>query len=210
MKKITAIILAVLMIAGLAACGSSDGGNSQGGGQGGKTPSWTVSIGYEDGETQLSCERLPESVDELKEGIDLSDRYQTAYGTILAFCVYENDPDLGLAMLDWLNGPEDVSAYDISFIKDQFSQYPYVARSYFTDTTPDNDYETETYEASFFENDYSFTGSDTFTLWTRSSGADSERSIGLKLKASEDSWYANNWYGILAGIRPPASEDKWN
>lgn len=204
MKRILAVSIVLLLTVSLAACGGTGEEKT------GQEKAWTVSVTREDERTVLSCDRLPENASELESGLDLSDYYQTAYGTVIAFCVYENDPELGLEMLELMNGPDDVSAYDKAFIKDQFSQYPYVAGSYFTDTSPENDYVTETYEAVFFENMYSFPSDDSCTLWTFSSGADSERSVSFRLKPSEGKWYVSNWYGLLAGIRPPASEDKWN
>ena len=43
----------------------------------------------------------------------------------------------------------------------------------------------------------------------KSGGADSERTITVRLKPSTGCWYLNN-EELLADIRIPAKEDEWN
>ena len=157
--------------------------------------------------------KLPKSVAELKALpiYDLKDPFCTAALTVIAFTAYESDPEACYEMLDVLNGPTEWSPYDKSFCKNQFSQYPYVARSYFAGATVANGYKpTAPYTITVSDNPNSRIGGDnSITLYIKSAGADSPRAVGFRLKPSNGEWFVTTYKGILSGIRLPAADDPW-
>ena len=160
--------------------------------------------------TTLTFSRMLNSVADLKE-IDLKDEYQSASALIFTLAAFEKDENAGKAMFEYINGPEDMSGFDVSFIKNQLSQYPYVMRSYFNGTSPENNYEVSNVIITFKENQYSRTEENYVQLLAHSSGADSDRMFKLRKKPSTGEWFvfSDTYRALLAGIRIPKSVDKW-
>ena len=155
---------------------------------------------------------IPKSAAELKalSIFNLKDPFCTAALTVIAFAAYESDPDACYEMLDVLNGPTDWSAYDKSFCKNQFAQYPYVARSYFAGATVANGYKpTVPYTVTVTDNPNSRSADDFITLYIRSAGADNPRAVSFRKKPSTGEWFVTGYNGLLAGIRKPAADDPW-
>lgn len=157
----------------------------------------------------VSFNVLPTDVKQLQDSLDLTDEYQVAATLITVLAHYEINPEQALLMLDYIDGPNEIGNVDKSQMKEQFAQYPYVARSYFENTSVDNNYTCDSYTVRVFENPYSRTEDGYVTLRVKSSGADIDRGIGLKQKKSTGEWFADNYLGILAGIRVPAEADPW-
>ncbi len=133
----------------------------------------------------------------------------TAALAILAYSVYPSNKELSLQMLDFLRGPRPLSGMDKQFIRDRFMDKDYVPRSYFAGATPDNEYTpNKPYSLTFFENNYSRTEEGFVKLLVNSGGADSPRSLKMRL-AKDGKWYLWDDAGILSGIRVPASADPW-
>ncbi|MCQ2555361.1 MAG: hypothetical protein MJ171_06885 [Clostridia bacterium] len=154
---------------------------------------------------------IPEKADDLME-FDFTDEYQAAAAVMMALAVFEENPDLSIALLDTVMGPESPSKFDEDFLKNQFAQYPYVIRSYFDGATVDNDYTVSgDYVLRITENIYSRQENGYVKLWFKSSGADSERSFTLRQKESTKEWFlfSDTYKGMTAGIRLPKSLDKW-
>lgn len=155
---------------------------------------------------------IPKSAAELKalSIFNLKDPFCTAALTVIAFAAYESDPAACYEMLDVLNGPTEWSAYDKSFCKNQFSQYPYVARSYFAGATVANNYKpTVPYTVTVTDNPNSRSADDFITLYIRSAGADNPRAVSFRKKPSTGEWFVTGYNGLLAGIRKPAADDPW-
>lgn len=134
--------------------------------------------------------------------------FATAALTVLAFCFYPENKDLSLKMLDFLRGPRPLSVMDKQFIADRFRDKDYVPRSYFEGTTPNNNYlPSEPYCITVSENPYSYQNEGYATLYVTSGGADSPRSVQLRL-AKDGKWYLWEQY-LLADIRKPESENPW-
>ena len=134
--------------------------------------------------------------------------FATAALTILAFCFYPENKDLSLQMLDFLRGPRPLSVMDKQFIADRFRDKDYVPRSYFEGATPNNNYlPSEPYSVTVSENPYSYQNEGYATLYVTSGGADSPRSVQLRL-AKDGKWYLWEQY-LLADIRKPESENPW-
>ena len=159
---------------------------------------------------EVVFDRLPETLEEFKAmpQAALSTPFQTAAMTVLAFCFYPQNPQLSLDMVNYLRGPRPLSGYDQSFIKDRFRDSDYVPRSYFEGATPQNDYlPQEPYRVRVSENPYSYQNQGYATLYIRSGGADSPRSVQLRL-AKDGKWYLWEQF-ILVGIRQPESQNPW-
>ncbi|MBO5936335.1 MAG: hypothetical protein J6Q79_01825, partial [Clostridia bacterium] len=134
--------------------------------------------------------------------------FSTAALTVLAFCFYPENKDLSLQMLDFLRGPRPLSVMDKQFIADRFRDKDYVPRSYFEGATPQNNYlPSEPYSIVVSENPYSYQNEGYATLYLTSGGADSPRSVQLRL-AKDGKWYLWEQY-LLADIRKPESENPW-
>lgn len=134
--------------------------------------------------------------------------FATAALTVLAFCFYPENKDLSLQMLDFLRGPRPLSVMDKQFIADRFRDKDYVPRSYFEGATPNNNYlPSEPYCITVSENPYSYQNEGYTTLYVTSGGADSPRSVQLRL-AKDGKWYLWEQY-LLADIRKPESENPW-
>ena len=159
---------------------------------------------------EIVFDRLPETLEEFKAmpQAALSTPFQAAAMTVLAFCFYPQNPQLSLDMVNYLRGPRPLSGYEQSFIKDRFRDSDYVPRSYFEGATPQNDYlPQEPYRVRVSENPYSYQNQGYATLYIRSGGADSPRSVQLRL-AKDGKWYLWEQF-ILVGIRQPESQNPW-
>lgn len=153
--------------------------------------------------------QLPKNLDELKAlpEADLSTPFKAAALSVLAFVRYTESTEDGLAMLDWLNGPKDLSGYDRQFLRDRLSGKEYVAFSYFEGTSPDNDYTpSQPYTIKVSDQVYSYQNEGYAKLFIKSSGADSARPIELRQKDSQ--WFL--WQEmLLSDIRKPKSKSDW-
>ena len=114
-------------------------------------------------------------------------------------------------MLEYINGPEDVSNFDMNFIDNQMKQYPYVMRSYFAGANSNNNYEVKEVSLTIKEDSNSRKQDGYVKLWLQSSGADSMRSLTLRKKASTGEWFlfSDTYKGLMAGIVAPVKDDKW-
>lgn len=139
---------------------------------------------------------------------ELSTPFDTAAMTVLAFCYYPQNRDLSLQMLDLLRGPRPLSGAEKSFIADRFRDKDYVPRSYFEGSVPANDYTpSEPYTITVSETPYSYQNEGYATLYIKSGGADSPRSVQMR-KAKDGKWYMWDQF-ILADIRQPESANPW-
>ena len=164
----------------------------------------------ENGKT-LVFSRMLTDVEDLKK-LDITDEYQSACAVVFTLARFEEDFSKGEEMLEYINGPEDVSKFDIDFIKNQIDQYPYVVRSYFNNTSLEDNYTIKEVSITVLENTYSRDEEGYVKLWLHSSGADSNRSVMLRQKESTKEWFlfSDTYKGLMAGIRIPAENDKWS
>lgn len=159
---------------------------------------------------KITFSSLPESYEAftaLPEA-KMDNPFSPAALTVLAFCFYPEHKDMSLKMLDFLRGPRPLSVMDKQFIADRFRDKDYVPRSYFEGATPNNNYlPSEPYSITVSENPYSYQNEGYATLYVTSGGADSPRSVQLRL-AKDGKWYLWEQY-LLADIRKPESENPW-
>ncbi|MBO4762562.1 MAG: hypothetical protein J5499_03980 [Lachnospiraceae bacterium] len=168
----------------------------------------------------LTFDKLPKTLDEMKalpgDVASLKDPYAVTALCVLAYEVYHTDPDASIEMIKFLRGPREFSAYDAQFTKDRFpkgsAQSEYLMRSYFEGATPDNNYTpAQPCTIKLYENPYS---RDQFAegylkVFLRSGGADTERYITLRTKASTGEWFVWNESGLLVGIKTAKADDPW-
>lgn len=163
----------------------------------------------------FTFDKLPMDLEELKAlpMADLKDAHGVAALTILALNAYKNNADEAIKMLQYLKGPQELSAYDKTFIRDRFSdKKEYFMHSYFEGATPQNGYTPSMpYTLKIYENPYSrdqFDGG-YLKVFVKSGGADSERPMTLRTKPSTGEWFIWENAGVLASIRTAACDDPW-
>lgn len=168
----------------------------------------TVDIGKQQETIQFTA--LPETLEGFRSlpQSSLASPFDTAALTVLALCFYPENKALSLQMLDFLRGPRPLSVMDKQFIADRFMDKDYVPRSYFTGAAPANNYlPSEPYTITVSANPYSYQEQGYANLYIRSGGADSPRSVKMRL-AKDGKWYLWEQF-LLAGIREPASAAPW-
>lgn len=154
---------------------------------------------------------LPTSVESLMAlpEASLDSPFKTAALTLAALMHFENNPDVCYAMLDALRGPDPMTPYAKSFIKDRLRGKMYVVKSFFEGATVENSYApAEPYTVTISENPYSYPEENWATLFVQSAGADSPRSMKFRRKPSTNQWFLND-IQCLSDIRIPAESDPW-
>ena len=156
-------------------------------------------------------ETIPENLEALmkEEGSDLKDPFCTAAFAVVALYAYVKNPEEGFKILDYLNGPNDVTVLNRQEWQMRLAVKDYLPRSYFKGATPENDYALiAPYTVHVEENPYSDQNPGYLTLYIDCGGADSPRSVTLRKKESTGQWFL--WQEFLTGdIRVPKSQDKW-
>lgn len=155
---------------------------------------------------------LPENAEQMKALPEaaLTTPFQTAALTVCALCAYAAAPEVGVEMLNFLKGPQPLSPYELSFLKERFAANPaYLPFSYFDGATPANDYAPDPdlpFTLTVAANPHSFEQEGYAVLYIRSGGADSPRPV--KLRQKDGQWFL--WeQSLLVGIRKAKSEDPW-
>ena len=213
MKRIIKIILCGLLVIGLFGCTSNDDPNIN-------NPTDPENIEPETKETRtisttlkeikdgyaVTVSAIPDEYSELIQ-MDLTNEYVAGMAMMCVLYNFENNYEKALVMFDYIMGSQSYSAYDESFINGQIYQYPYVIRSYFKGTSPENGYEVKDYTIEFTEGVYSRDFEGYVKLFVQSSGADSPRSFTLVQSGENGEWFlsSDTYKGIMAGIRPPKS-----
>ena len=157
--------------------------------------------------------QLPVNLEQLKSMPEatLKAPEHTAALAIAALALYPICKEAALQMLEYLQGPKELTPYEKQFLADRFRDKDYVPRSYFSGATPENNYQpTEPYTLTFFENPYSrdHLSDGYLTLHISSSGADSPRQLKLRTKPSTGQWFLWEQF-LLSDIRQPAAADPW-
>ena len=159
---------------------------------------------------EFTFEKIPESKEEFLAipEAGLKTPYESAAMVVLALCTYKQSPDLCCELLEYVNGPYEVSNFEKQSLRDRLGGKEYKPFSFFEGATPQNDYTPDQpYKIRVESNPYSFDNEGYATLYVRSGGADTARQITLRRKGQE-AWYLNQQL-LLADIRIPKSEDPW-
>lgn len=154
---------------------------------------------------------LPATLAELQAlpECSLDSPFKTAALALVALCSYESNINAAFEMLDFLKGPENLSPYEKSFLKDRLAGKQYKVFSFFAGAAPENGYTpSQPYTITVMSNPYSFTNEHWAALYVQSGGADSVRSIKLREKPSTGQWFINE-IQCLSDIRVPKEADPW-
>lgn len=155
---------------------------------------------------------LPESLAEMQALPEaaLETPFQTAALTVCALCTYAAEPTIGTEMLNWLRGPRPLGGHEISFLNDRFRDgKTYVPFSYFAGATPENNYTpNEPFTITIETNPYSDAEQGYKKLFIQSGGADSPRSVQLRMRGSDGKWFLWEQF-LLPDIRIPKAADPW-
>ncbi len=144
---------------------------------------------------------------------DLKDPFGVLALFMAALCVYPENRDIALEMIDFLKGPRPLSGLDKQFLRDRFMDgKDYLGPSYFAGAAPANNYRpaspwTITVEEQAHSRDQFSEGY--LKLFVASGGADSPRGVTLRLKPSTGEWFIWEYSGVLSGIRVPLAKDDW-
>lgn len=160
-------------------------------------------------------ETLPKTLEEMKAlpEASLKDPAAVAALIVIALDRYGEDREECVKMMNFLKGPEPLSEMERQQINNQYMDgRNYVARSYMKGATPENNYTPQKpYVIEPFETQYSRdeTNENYIKIFIESGGADSARFVILRNKPSTGQWFANQFQGLLTGIRIPKEQDKW-
>lgn len=153
---------------------------------------------------------LPQNVAQLKAlpEANLTNAFSVAALVVTVLCRYEESPQDTIDMLNFLRGPRPLSPYEVQFLRDRLRGKAYVPRSYLAGTTPQNNYTPSVpYSVTVSDSPYSYTNEGYATLYIRSSGADSERSVQLRCKGNQQWFLWENF--LMSDIRIPVEQDPW-
>ena len=159
--------------------------------------------------------KKPETLEELKAlpEASLKDPAAVAALIVLALDRYGTDRQACVDMMNFLKGPEPFSEMERQQVNNQFMDgRNYILRSYMKGATPENNYTPQDpIVIEPFENPYSRESYSQgyIKIFLNSGGADSPRYVVLRNKPSTGQWFANQYLGILTGIRIPKEQDKW-
>ena len=162
---------------------------------------------------EITLNRLPKTLQELQAmpQAGLTNPEEVAALTVAALALYPENPSETEKMLDFLRGPRPLNGIDKQFIRDRFRGKEYLMRSYFSGSSPENNYTpVQPYRVVVLENAYSRSqiGEGYFNLYVVCSGADSPRPLKLRNKPSTGQWFL--WeQQLLTGIRIPKEADPW-
>lgn len=157
-------------------------------------------------------DKLPTNFEEFQASpyLDLTNQNNTFAMFIVAFQIFIDNADEGIKCINLLKGPVELSAYDISFLKERVRDRKYLAKAYFKGATPENNYEPakpftiETIE----DNAPQYTGGDNLKrVFIKEEGFDNKRYATFRSKG--DKWYLYEYSGICLGVKSPVSEDPW-
>ncbi len=159
----------------------------------------------------ITFNTLPGNLDELKAlpEANLDSPFKTVALTMAALCSFESNFDGMVEMLDFLKGPDSVSNYEKQFIRERLNGKQYKVNSFFAGATPENGYAMSVpYTIEVKDNPYSYTEENWATMYVKSSGADSERTVKLRKKPSTGQWFLVE-IQCLSDIRVPVASDPW-
>jgi len=150
------------------------------------------------------------------ETIDRTNPYNVVSAVIHTFTNYEvNNDGKFYEMLQFLMGDfQPISGIMKQNIKDRMLQnnkYPFIGKSYFNGSTPENDYTPSVpYEIEVIENMYTDQNEGYKRLFLKSGGADSPRPVTVRL-AKDGNYYlwSDSFMGLLSDIRPIESSNPW-
>jgi hypothetical protein len=164
----------------------------------------------EDFNMTITFNALPKNLTEL-QALPIASLNEPEYGAALfvaAMMHYSENKEETFEMLDFLNGPYEVTEFQKQFIADRMADGDHVVRSFFNGTSPDNDYTPSMPYTIETERGFDQEVDGRMRILLTSSGADSKRFITMRHKPSTNQWFVEEQM-ILGMIRTPKSADPW-
>jgi len=158
----------------------------------------------------ITFNALPKNLTEL-QALPIASLNEPEYGAALfvaAMMHYSENKEETFEMLDFLNGPYEVTEFQKQFIADRMADGDHVVRSFFNGTSPDNDYTPSMPYTIETERGFDQEVDGRMRILLTSSGADSKRFITMRHKPSTNQWFVEEQM-ILGMIRTPKSADPW-
>ena len=155
-------------------------------------------------------EKIPSNLSEFLEleEVVMENPLQTAALTVLALCIYCEDKEIGIEILNTLKGPQPLSTYEQQFLNDRLTDKEYLIYSYFEGATPENNYTPDKpFKITVMEDPYSYLEEGYAKLLIKSSGADQSRPIKLRCKSNEK-WFLWEQF-LLSDIKQSIENDPW-
>lgn len=162
---------------------------------------------------ELVFEKLPANLEEMKQ-LEYASLSKPEYAVVLflaAMKAYVTDKEAAYEMIQFLQGPRELTNMDKQFLKDRMiDKSDYIVESYFKGATVENNYTpTLPYTVTVKENPYSHSVEGYAKLFLKSAGGDTERPVTVRLKPSTGQWFLWEQSSVLMGIRIPVSKDPW-
>jgi len=160
---------------------------------------------------KVAFNSLPTTLEELQAlpEASLSEPHYAGALLIPALCLWPENKDEALKMINFLKGPDPLSNHDIQQTGERLKDKAYLPKSYFDGAVPKNNYEPAApYTVTLTTNPYSYANEGYVTLYVASGGADSPRPLQVRQKPSTGQWFLVS-HSLLVGIRVPESEDPW-
>jgi len=164
----------------------------------------------EDNNMIITFDKLPVNLEELK-AMPQATLSEPEYGAALFVAVmmhYSVNKDETFEMLDFLNGPYEVTEFQKQFIADRMAEGDHVVRSFFNGTSPDNDYTPSMPYTIETERGFDQEIDGRMRILIASSGADTKRFVTMRHKPSTNQWFLEDQM-LLSQIRTPKSQDPW-
>ena len=158
----------------------------------------------------ITFNALPKNLTEL-QALPIASLNEPEYGAALfvaAMMHYSENKEETFEMLDFLNGPYEVTEFQKQFIADRMADGDHVVRSFFNGSSPDNDYTPSMPYTIETERGFDQEVDGRMRILLTSSGADSKRFITMRHKPSTNQWFVEEQM-ILGMIRTPKSADPW-
>ena len=158
----------------------------------------------------ITFDKLPANVEELK-ALPIASLNEPEYGAALfvaAMMHYSVNKDETFEMLDFLNGPYEVTQYQKQFIADRMAEGDHVVRSFFAGTSPENDYTPSMPYTIVTERGFDQETDGRMRIVLTSSGSVTKRFFTMRHKPSTNQWFVEEQM-ILGMIREPKSADPW-
>ncbi len=158
----------------------------------------------------ITFDKIPANLEELKAmpQASLNEPEYTAALFLAVMMHYPVNKEETYEMLEFLKGPYGLSTYEKQFLADRMADGDHVVRSFFSGTSPENDYKPSMPYTIVTERGFEEETDGRMKIFLTPSGADSKRHIMLRHKVSTNQWFIEDQM-ILSMIRPPKSQDPW-
>ncbi len=171
-----------------------------------------IIIEKQENTTKFTFTKIPTTLEELKS-LDENNFKIPEYACAMFVAIltnFDKNKEETYKMIDYINGPNEVSVYQKQFLDERLQDKQYKVNSYFEGATPENNYTPSTPYTTYVKSTIYTDDSEGYKrFWMKSSGSDHDRPITVRHKPSLDHWYLND-EALLSDIRIPNNENEWS